>query len=65
MGVERSCRLVLFVAPVSMTPNLFEESEIEVDGGGRALDRTVKSDSTQFARKRVDIILPVRCIESV
>ena len=65
MGVERSCRLVLFVAPVSMTRKLFEVLEIEVDGGGRALDRMMKSDSTQLPRKRMDTILPVRCIESV
>ena len=47
-----------------MTPNLCEELEIKI-GGGRALERRVKSESTHLARKRVDIILRVRCIESV
>ena len=44
--------------------NLFEELDIGFDGGGRALERTVKSESTQLVRERVDIILLVRCIDS-
>ena len=48
-----------------MTPNLFEALEIELDGGGRALERTVKSESAQLARQRFDFILPVSSIESL
>ena len=53
----------MFVDAVSMTPNLFGEVEMELDGGGRALERTVKRESTQLERNRVDIILSVSSIE--